>query len=138
MWKLQLLQLSLTSYLFFLIIAILVGAKWYTTGVWFAFSWWLVMLSNFPCAYWLSVYKICMFLPILWVVFWLSWWRPFRYKTFHFWQNLSFFFLYFEGNFTVISNKVLSNTRSQKIILMFSPKCFIVLQLTLRSTSILT
>ena len=35
---------------------ILTGVRWLLTVVWFAFPWWLVMLSTFSCTYWPSEY----------------------------------------------------------------------------------
>ena len=37
------------SSLVFLLIAILTGVRWYRMWFWFAFPWWLVMLSTFSC-----------------------------------------------------------------------------------------
>ena len=39
----------------FLMIAILKGVRWISLWFWFAFPWWLVMLSIFSCACWPSV-----------------------------------------------------------------------------------
>ena len=39
-------------------IAILVGVKWYLTVVWVFISWWIMMLTIFPCANWLFKYLI--------------------------------------------------------------------------------
>ena len=42
----------------FLIVAILVGMKRYLIVVWFAFPWWLTVLSIFSCACWSFVYLL--------------------------------------------------------------------------------
>ena len=42
-------------YVVFLTKVILTGMRWYSLWFWFAFPWWLVMLSIFSCAYWPSV-----------------------------------------------------------------------------------
>ena len=38
--------------LFFLVITILTGVRWYFIVILIAFSWWLVMLSTFSCTCW--------------------------------------------------------------------------------------
>ena len=42
----------------FLITAILTGVRWYFSVFWFAFPWWLVMLSTFSYTYWEFVYLL--------------------------------------------------------------------------------
>ena len=44
--------------LVFFILAILTGVRWYLIVVWFAFPWWLVMLSIFSCVCWPSIYLL--------------------------------------------------------------------------------
>ena len=39
-------------FVFFLMIAILIGVRWKLIVIWFVFPWWLVMLSVFSCACW--------------------------------------------------------------------------------------
>ena len=47
--------LSNTCYLWSLIIAILTGVRYISLWSWFAYPWWLVMLSTFSCVCWPSV-----------------------------------------------------------------------------------
>ena len=43
----------------FLMIAILIGVRWYLIMIWgFAFLWWLEMLSMFSCDYWPLIYVL--------------------------------------------------------------------------------
>ena len=41
-----------------LMIAVLIGVRWYLVMVWFPFLWWLVMLSIFSCTCWPFVYLL--------------------------------------------------------------------------------
>ena len=57
----------------FLMRAILTGVKWHLIGFWFAFLWWLMMLSIFSCVCWPSICLLWKYiyscpLPIFWVV----------------------------------------------------------------------
>ena len=47
--------LANTLFLVFWLISILKGVRWWLMWFWVAFLWWLVMISIFSCAYWLSV-----------------------------------------------------------------------------------
>ena len=43
-------------FVFFLMIAILIGARWYPLWFWFVFLWWLAVLNIVSCACWPSVF----------------------------------------------------------------------------------
>ena len=53
-------------FLFILMIAILTGVRCISSWLWFAFPWWLAMLSIFSCACWpcgFPLWKKCLFCP---------------------------------------------------------------------------
>ena len=67
--------LANTYLLFFFIIAILTGVRWYLMWFWFAFPWWLVMLSIFSCTCWLFVSSLetCLFGTSIHFFIWIMW-----------------------------------------------------------------
>ena len=74
--------------------------------------------------------------PILWIVFILSWYYPFKQKFCYFYfinSNLSIIFFSVVCALCVMSKKPLPYPRSQKLTLIFSFKSFTVLALIFRS-----
>ena len=55
MYEGSLFSTSLPTFLLFFMIPILAGVGWYLIVVWYAFLWWLTMLSIFSCGCWLPV-----------------------------------------------------------------------------------